>query len=1103
MKKFVALMLTFLMLLGMVPVTLAQELITPSSTLEENASTLLEPTTELTDTTVKVPQVRGMKKVLKSIADGALSALGSDIYNTIFDRTDPYSEALDGIASQLYDVQGDVDVVLENTESIMTTMDEVKTTMGRLEGGIAELKRLIQQGFGEQALLDIIKKLEDVHSRIDPLWESYNQLCAEARDPNSEVYKDKAVRDKRIADFMTNVKNTYGTGRAHTFQDDLNQVYVEMSGKLPIGEAQITVSKTQYPFEHQIYDEAADAFKYGAALQAMLLQLYWDYSTYEQNRLAADPTYLMDPQCKEENYLMTGNTTIDRLNEECENPPHYRLLSPDDLDTTLYLTDGSAVEAWKVKSNDSGLTLAIAKKPLYMSNIAYSGQYRTKDGNWMTPQNIDEYKQVFAADITNPADWLRNKGGLAIPNHVDCFTIGPKRTTNLPNPDTYYDKIQFAQATTGSAVADSIFSINYATLSTLSNTPVYFATRGASIDPNGAFTLPIFINRSEADEATPIDSNGAYKPTKVSQLPKMFNLKDAVLDLTALTEYKFSGHQINVEGNARIIGGNKKLSNLSISQAGSSHLTLEDLTLTAGDDVEGALVSRGRDAQLHIIGTVSLNGIHSGLHVTNGASLFMFGNGTDQSIINLSGQYGLTHLVASKGYDVLEAQNLTMNIDSSDGYFYSNMKDTDSQDQKNRYFKNCVVHGNNPVNTNDPLKNSLAGTYEYCKITTASDVARVYAYCTPVNNGTMQEYVFYSQDKSYAGTKDNLKLRYTGMLAGGTKGSTEWLTIGAIDRDDTVQKRINIPPSYALGVEDYIEVKKDGKDGVKLSGIWTLSNSTPEYKNEATMYNGITFDDNNTHILYPVSPNYRVPYTQHNFVAERVGAAGLSTAANELSMADIFSEEAQWQRRLEKVASLSADETAHIPVILNEPVAAKPELFRALTGGDGKLSFDVLAGDNLLASWIFNASNLNIPAETLNTDLHVGTPAEMGHTYVPTGSKIVDFMHSGSLPGLTEIVLYNNNVLNFEEGQVYSLYRLENGAMRRVATNLKVNAMEDLHFKLDQCSTYALVYEGTLPATGDTTSNHFPSLWLFMTCGSALGFVFLWRKYRMNRPLGQ
>lgn len=1021
------------------------------------------------------PRAGGMGMVIgKSLVTVASNRLFGAVFDTVFARTDPYAEALDGIASQLYDIDGDISQILANTRQIMGTLDEMNATMGGMVSDIAELKRLIQQLHAEQNYIKLVEELEKVQLRAMPLMQEYIELCNRVQDPADALYGDKAARNAAIETLMGHIKATYGNLQyTHSFRDDLDLIHAQMYGSLTFTDARIAVDKVSYPFEHQLYENAFEAFNYGAALQAILLHLYWDYSLYEQGRQAADGSYAIDPQATAANYTYIGGLAIDHLNAQIEAAPQQGLMRPEEINSQLVLENGEMLDTYHVIINDSGQQVMIARssRPVTGLLAGNSGRliphyFRSADGHWSNPTSAEELKQIFAADIANPARWLTENGGLALGN-IDCFTLGLYyREACAPESDAS----SFAHATVPTSTPDLVFGAQLDSNTSYHNN-VYFPSRGAAISVNSAAVLPIYLLRSAGSDVVPKDASGAYKPTSAYQLPQVLPLVDGdVLDLGALANSYFQNQEVFVSGSVTIRGAGQTLSNLQITMAPGAHLTLENLTVESTGAGTCALVARGAGCQLRVADGVSLRGDMAGIGLMNGAQLAVFPSQTGSPALNVTGNVAIkTGRYASA---LLECQNLTLNLKAlvrgTSNAAPSVLSGSDC------YFKNCRLTFEGPGD----ILNAFA-TYEQCDIKAKNGSVRaaldgMHAYQCTIEAGHRFSFGVNTTTKNFSETKDNIMVRLTGPTATGGTASTPWCNFGPIGWDETKYATFTVQPQLA-NIEDYIEVKKDGSDGVKFSEFIT----DPYYAADVSLvyyqYNS-KIDDKKTHLYYPTKVSYlSTRFAPHAFSAER-GAQAAGAADAVLATSDA----ATLQRQLERIAALTSDEVAHIPVHQNVAPGVRAALFRALAQSRGEVALEVMDGETALASWIFSAEGLDMPAADLDVGLRLGAPREMGYAnlQLPEGARIVQFNHTGRLPGLARIVLYDRDSLPLFTGQRYGLYRIENGALKNVMSGLATDEFGDLTLQLDQCSTYALLPEGgpleQHVQTGD--ARHYPAL---------------------------
>ncbi len=262
-----------------------------------------------------------------------------------------------------------------------------------------------------------------MHTRLEPVWNSYKELYARLRDENDLLSDAKtAEREQAIDEFMSEVKTIYGANSNYTFYDELTLLISNLSGTETLTTARMDVDRAIVPFEHQIYDNANLTFEYGISLQVMLLHLYWEYCFYTQTKYP-DRYELVDSTTTDKLFQDLGDAVIQSINDQVLAASHLTLAQLED--TTVTVGNNAQIPVYQVKLNENGQSYLIGKQTYTikeLNTLTDFGYFGSADGvSWKTPETMAELQTIFPITVQYPMTFLKEDGGLTIQGPYDVY----------------------------------------------------------------------------------------------------------------------------------------------------------------------------------------------------------------------------------------------------------------------------------------------------------------------------------------------------------------------------------------------------------------------------------------------------------------------------------------------------------------------------------------------------------------------------------------------------------------------------------------------------------------------------------------------------------
>ncbi len=625
---------------------------------------------------------------------------------------------------------------------------------------------------------------------------------------------------------------------------------------------------------------------------------------------------------------------------------------------------------------------------------------------------------------------------------------------------------------------------DYNTGQFVSGKSVYFHSQGVSLDPNTAYFLPIYVKGSTGSQSdVPTDeTTGMYVPTDANQFPSSFALTDGdVLDLSKLNSTGFTGNELVISGNVKIIGGGRQVSGLQIKLNGDAHLTLENITFNFGSGESYILGATGSNPQLRIKGNVRFSGTSvMPIFVESESTLSVFGDtatsprlelasGTASGVFNLNGN--------------MEVQNVALDISNSAGT-------TITTGSGVVYVNNCATNFSAP----SAITGRVNMAFENSSIdgTNVEAVASMYNSTTNLANDYFEMDLHVSND-SQASTIDNIEFYFYGPAintgADGTDVPSGVYKFPSVDKGKTHSYDSYTYPVFHTAPE-YIQFQKPkGINAVKIADI-TLH---LKFQDVQWVSERIYYDDNDVHKIYPAS--YSVggrangAYTVHTYFAERVtdNSAVLAATADELL---------KLEQLEQTIASLKPGEVVNLPVNLIRDKMPDGSILKALAQSDGKLALEVTDGRDNFVRMTFDSQDVIanlINIQNINLDYTLSEAGGMGIADLLGVDGMEDTFKNamllsldpelfgvlsqsglsvGNILGLDTIEVFNTADFNFNTGQLFDVYTIVNGVATLHSRDLAVNDIGALKLRLDSTATdFALVPKTntvpTSPSTGE------------------------------------
>lgn len=587
----------------------------------------------------------------------------------------PYASAL--LPSMYTATDTTINQILATAQETLEAVREVDREVDALTVKIDALYDAVQQGFAQGQYDAAAEKIDEVYLRVQPLYERYLTLTENAGNLTDEG------RAAAVENFVHTVNLVYGTTPLRTFASDLSLLHQAMyspSGRTTLVDAKIAYDRTVYPFEHQCVAGATEAFNYGTGVQTMLLKVYQEYAAF----VTANPdAYPDDTQAAL--YTDAYNYGIGNINTQAESCAIGQLMQPEKLEETVTLRPQTShspqeqIQVYRVKSNDTGRYYLIEKSPIRIGDKCsyrksgahyYEMDYSCEslDERWYIPRNAAELMSMFPSDVTNPAAWLVNEGGLSV-GQSDVILYEYIRQRQIMSV-TYSDN-KYIDYTVGIPAHDASplntpdeLEIN--ALDVYEGKMVSYPGRTDSIPMGDTMALRIFFDANSGAGSIPRDDTGAYTPTDITALPDVLYLEDGdVLDLRGVNSTDFGGRIIYAsgEGDMRILSdAGKELSHLTLYIQQGATLTAENLRLadtssiTARDGENTLLFSGELDAGkiIAVYNKLNIRSVDGLARLDAGEIVGYAKSGGVQAALSIENAYLYTRRICNiRGFDLI------------------------------------------------------------------------------------------------------------------------------------------------------------------------------------------------------------------------------------------------------------------------------------------------------------------------------------------------------------------------------------------------------------------------------------------------------------------
>lgn len=587
----------------------------------------------------------------------------------------PYASAL--LPSMYTATDMTINQILATAQETLEAVQEVDREVDALTVKIDALYDAVKQGFAQGQYDAAAEKIDEVYLRVQPLYERYLTLTENAGNLT------ESGRAAAVENFVHGVNLVYGTNPLRTFASDLSLLHQAMyspSGRTTLVDAKIAYDKTVYPFEHQCVEGATEAFSYGTGVQTMLLKVYQEYAAF----VTANPdAYPDDTQAAL--YTDAYNYGIGNINTQAESCAIGQLMQPEEIQQTVTLRPQTShspqeqIQVYRVKSNDTGRYYLIEKSPMRMGDKCsyrksgahyYEMDYSCEslDERWYIPRNAADLMSMFPSDVTNPAAWLANEGGLSI-GQSDVILYEYIRQRQIMSV-TYADN-KYIDYTVGIPAHDASplntpdeLEIN--ALDVYEGKMVSYPGRTDSIPMGDTMALRIFFDANAGAGSIPRDDTGAYAPTDITALPDVLYLEDGdVLDLRGVNSTDFGGRIIYAsgEGDMRILSdAGKELSHLTLYIQQGATLTAENLRLadtssiTARDGENTLLFSGELDAGkiIAVYNKLNIRSVDGLARLDAGEIVGYAKSGGVQAALSIENAYLYTRRICNiRGFDLI------------------------------------------------------------------------------------------------------------------------------------------------------------------------------------------------------------------------------------------------------------------------------------------------------------------------------------------------------------------------------------------------------------------------------------------------------------------
>ncbi len=1045
-------------------------------------------------------------RIREPLSERAKELLETQIVLALEDMSEDGSEFAGGLLFFFYNATDYTlveiyETVLETLEVVNEIDDEVDALTIRME----ELFDEIERGFAQNAYNDCAEDLDAVYGRLAPLWEDYTALLAEAdakaEDGEISEPEELAIQGK-TKELMQDIYAVYGPFGVSSFESDLELVHNAMyspSGRTTFTDAQIELSRLNLPFEHQIVDEAAAAFNYGAALQTALLWLYGEYSNY----MLSNDTVLNDPQVTLHPFAAVGDQTIENLNAQAEKSGINELMTPEEVETSITLADGTVLPAYHVIVNADGHEYMIGRETLRLGSAvtsysrendiyrqpSHEGKLTSADGRWYIPATESEMKTLFTSTITNPGSWLSDQGKLSLPSHDALLLadISQKTESRLNGIQKQYI-YSFDQGMLDShhltGDRDKVTANSYHDIVD-EDTSVKWAGRSEEILFQDTELLYVFFDKSNQTAGIPTDDNGFLAPSDPTTLPDEIYLGEGSgLNLTKLNSTDMLNKVVVVSGNAAILGGGRTYQNLQIQMRPGADLTVDGLNIDHKNMNKAAVDVYASDAKLTVRGECSFRG-GAGMYLDKDSVLDVKGEG-EGAAITIAGTWGFNVHEDSYGNflgpTTARFDGLAVSVQGTEyglrGLYWMECRNCDvyiSGDKCDLYTRttggvNCYFYDCNVTIAHNTKKDHHVNV----KISESTAIN------TPVSYKikTATSYVKNAESKS------DIYLYLTGTDRSGNTVTTNGVNItdlaGGKFTNNSYDNFYTDFDVYLTDI-DYITLVNKGSDAwypdwIEITNDYELPN--PETGEECYYHFKVdSFID---------TKNYEYRFTHD----------GKRNAPATVGSTQPISDE-ELIAMLEKAGAPSTLQTT-----VDDGHTVSAQVLAALKRLGQRLQYAVTDADgNTLYQWKFDGTKITDASLLTRLGITIAKTQEDDYGGLLAGKDglVLRFAHDGLLPGGTQVRV-NAARHGYAEGDIFTLYHIGDGALKTAAEGLAVGEDGFVTLEISHCSDYALVKTGTggsaNPKTGDGRDI---APWLALTAAAAGAAAFCAARLRKRR----
>ncbi|MCB2300854.1 PLAT/LH2 domain-containing protein [Clostridium tagluense] len=484
-----------------------------------------------------------------------------------------------------------------------------------------------------------MQMINKYYEKVIALQQSYLAIIDMCYDEKGDVKEltdyEKEKIDDAIIVFISNVGENY----IPTMLTELNSMTNPKTGD-SIYSSALGYFKTCVPFKHQMYGNMYALYNLIASIHTIGLDMYKEYESFKW--LKDEKTTLTQEDWLENHYVPVYNSSISALNYQVENTPLINEMSTqlinittddpvkhleDTINQKLAVVDEEGnhylYDIFCIDSNapSTASRYAVVKEALNLN--CYETEETSGGGD--TYHAVDSYfynRLIYSSDHRYKAvDVASDLGALLYGNtgndqikylvtnlpglHVDgngfVLNEGGKcwecKSTYLYTERYYAVKLLDANNYNANIAPTFIDGKKISSTRGINkNTQVSLLDTDRSSSAKTVYKkiglkdmkfYIVFVDTNIKYSTIPIDAKtGYYKPIISREMPPDFNMDNGdVLDLSMIKGC-VNGHNINVNGNATIIGGgsNNELNEMNINLYDDAVLTLENLHLVVSKD---------------------------------------------------------------------------------------------------------------------------------------------------------------------------------------------------------------------------------------------------------------------------------------------------------------------------------------------------------------------------------------------------------------------------------------------------------------------------------------------------------------------------------------